>query len=213
MDVTTKEIGRIYLALGQTTQALVYHEQAFQIATKEKFLREKAEILYNLGLAHDDLGDKKQAQQCYEQALYLYESTEDGFQSDRGKRQVLLKLAWVYNYQGDKEKAKQYNEQIMHFCREDGDRGREAESLQNLGWIYYSQGDIKQALECDKRALSIYKELKDHRGESWTLNCLGVFCDVFLEKTQYFKNALELFKEARDQRGEAWTLYNLAEAY
>ena len=65
---TLGNLGVQYYRLGQSQQAIEYHQQALAIARKIKDRRNQTNELINLGEVYHDLGQYEQALECYRQA-------------------------------------------------------------------------------------------------------------------------------------------------
>ncbi len=171
-----------------------------------------AYIYNDLGWIYSDLGQKKQAQRCYEQALSKY--TEIG--DRKGEGTALNNLGLIYNILGKKEDAQKYFEQALDIQRELGDRKGEVRSLNNLGRVY---GDLRQmdtALECFEQALTILKEAGVHDWEGRTLHNLGMVYEAMGQNwkaLKYFNQALSIHKEAGDRGEEGKILNSLGGRY
>src|SRR5207302_416147 len=102
----------------------------------------QAALIYNnLGLALRDLGQIRQAQEYFEQALNIVREEENS----RMKGTTFNNLGKVYAGLGETEPAKEYLEQSLRIRREIGYRGGEGKTLRNLGEVYQTIGQIELA--------------------------------------------------------------------
>lgn len=173
----------------------------------------QAALIYNnLGLALRDLGQMRQAQEHFEQALRLRRRAGDR----KGEGATLNHLGRVYADLGDKERAKEYLEQALRLRREVKDRQGETPTLNNLGNVYADLGEKERAKEYLEQALIIVKDEENPRMKSTTLNNLGRVCAELGETEQargYLEQSLDIRREIRYRAGEGKTLRNLGSVY
>ncbi|HBB33176.1 MAG TPA: hypothetical protein DC064_15600, partial [Cyanobacteria bacterium UBA9273] len=92
----------------------------------------EALALLFMGRINDDLGEKQQALDYYNQALPLF-----GAVGDRGGEAATLNnIGLVYDSLGEKQQALDYYNQALPLLRAVGDRGGEATTLNNIGYVY-----------------------------------------------------------------------------
>ena len=96
-------LGICYAALGQTPQAIEFHELSLAIAREIGARLTEASQLRNLGDCYADSGDWKQARGYCEQAIRI--SDEIGF--SQGRNQGRLSLATVYLHAGELDAARE----------------------------------------------------------------------------------------------------------
>ncbi len=104
-----------------------------------------------------------------------------------------------------REASKKYQEALPVF-REEGDRLREAATLQYLGNVSHNLGDPRAAIRYYMEALSLWRALEDRPGQAQTLNSLGWSHSGLgdLQKAlEYYDRALPLWRDLGDLRGEA----------
>jgi len=173
----------------------------------------QAALIYNnLGLALRDLGQMRQAQEYFEQALRLRRRAGDL----KGEGATLNHLGRVYADLGEMEQAKQYLEQALHIRREVKDRQGEATTLNNLGNAYADLGEMEQAKQYLEQALSIVGKEDDTRMKGTTLNNLGKVCAELGEMErarEYLEQSLYMRREIGYRAGEGKTLRNLGSVY
>jgi tetratricopeptide (TPR) repeat protein/transcriptional regulator with XRE-family HTH domain len=94
-----------------------------------------------------------------------------------------------------------------------GDRGAEANALDNLGRIAWLQGRHQQAVDHLQQALAFFRESGDLNGQARAQVNLGITGGrqgQFEEAAGRFREALTLFRETEDRSGQARALNNLA---
>jgi len=173
----------------------------------------QAALIYNnLGLTLRDLGQMRQAQEYFEQALRLRRRVGDR----KGEGASLNHLGRVYADLGAKERAKEYLEQALRIRREVKDRQGETTTLNNLGNVYVDLGAKERAKEYLEQALSIVEKEESTRGKGTTLNNLGKVCPELGETEQareYLEQSLHIRREIGYRAGEGKTLRNLGSVY
>jgi tetratricopeptide (TPR) repeat protein/transcriptional regulator with XRE-family HTH domain len=94
-----------------------------------------------------------------------------------------------------------------------GDRGAEANALDNLGRIAWLQGRHQQAVNRLQQALTLFRAEGDRSGQARAWLNLGITSGRqghYEEAAGHFRKALILFRETGNQSGQARTLNNLA---
>ncbi len=101
-------------------------------------------------------------------------------------------------------------------ARQAGDRGAEAEILNDLGSAEMRQGHYEQAADCQRQALALYRALGDRPGQARALGDLGTieyYLGSYQESADHQGQALAMFRETADQSGQATALSGLGNAY
>jgi tetratricopeptide (TPR) repeat protein len=137
-----------------------------------------ARIYRDLGFIYGDLGQKKRAQESYEESLRLYREMGDR----GGEGSVLNNLGWVYDGLGKNKEALQYYKDALGIHREVGDRREEGRALNNLGGVYDALGKKQEALSYFEQALAIRQEVGDRGGDGMTLWDMGA---LYFEQGHY----------------------------
>ena len=94
-----------------------------------------------------------------------------------------------------------------------GDRGGEANTLNNIGVVYSYLGEKQKALQFYNQALPLRRAVGDRGGQATTLTNIGAVYNDLGEKQkalQYYNQALPLTRAVGDRGGEANTLGHLA---
>lgn len=174
--------------------------------------KNRGRVLVWIGLAYNDLGQKREALKYYQQALSIARAAGDR----DGEAASLSNIGTIYSQLGQKPAGLKYLEQSLAIERELGQRKSEADTLNNIGMAYSELGQPHEALKYFEQALPIRREVGDHDGEGVTLNNLGLVNDTVgrrQEALKYFEQALAIRREVGDRRGEARTLSNIGRAY
>jgi CHAT domain-containing protein/Tfp pilus assembly protein PilF len=117
---------------------------------------------------------------------------------------------------GEQQKALEYYSQSLTLRRAVGDRGREADTLNNIGLVYSELGEQQKALEYYNQSLPLSRAVSDRRGEAAALNNIGLVYSELGEKQkalEYYSQSLPLLRAVGDRSGEARILTNIGGVY
>jgi tetratricopeptide (TPR) repeat protein len=202
-------LGLVYLDQRNAQAALIQAEHACQVGQATGGRRLMAAGLSQVGRAHAQLGEHRQAVAPLAQALALCRELGDG----EGEATNLRELAVAHLELGDSQDAIGYFEQIVAIHRASGARWRESAALNDLGDAWLKLGDVRHAVGCHEQALAIDRELGDRGREADSLSDLGIAYDHDGDVPQaigYYEQALAINRELDDELGIAATAYNLA---
>ncbi|WP_420631901.1 tetratricopeptide repeat protein [Candidatus Leptofilum sp.] len=205
-------MGLSYLDIGKLDVAVMYFEQAVNVARAENIRELEGKGLGNLGLAYAALGYTERAIEFHEEHLAI--ARELGDRAEQGRSQGNLGL--VYRQKGEPERAVRFHEKELQIFQRLANRFKEAEALHNLGETYRQLGDAVRAEDYYKQSLAIARDIGDRTRLERILNSMGkVFLDSgeFKEAAQLFKQTLTISRQIGDRVGEGEVLSNLAELY
>ncbi len=175
-------------------------------------LRERANILNELGTVHSLLSETRKAIEYYEQALKIFREIGD----KRGEGADLGNLGITHADLGETRKAIEYYQQALKISREIGDKRGEGTDLGNLGLAYANLGEPRKAIDHYDQALKIAREIEDRWGKCARLGNLGLAYRNLGEPRKaidYYEQALTIAREIGDRRNEGNWLGNLGNAY
>ncbi|MDT9291216.1 MAG: tetratricopeptide repeat protein, partial [Limnospira sp. PMC 1295.21] len=135
--------------------------------------------------------------------------------SSNSEADRLLNEGFILFQQGTAESLREALEKwqaARELYRAAGDRGGEANTLNNIGGVYSDLGEKQTALDYYNQALPLYRAVEDRGGEATTLNNIGLVYDSLGEKQtalDYLNQALPLSRAVEDRGGEATTLNNI----
>jgi signal transduction histidine kinase len=149
--------GNILLSLGQTEEALVWHQRSIEefMAMPHEHVG-RARALSGLGLTYLTQRRYSDALATLTEALKLARDANHRITIAR----ILNDLGEVFEALDDNEQALQYHNEALGIRVQDGYRQAETTSLLALGRIYARHGDYGQALEYLQRGLTIANELE-----------------------------------------------------
>ncbi len=205
-------MGLSYLDIGKLDVAVMYFEQAVNVARSENIRELEGKGLGNLGLAYAALGYIERAIEFHEEHLAI--ARELGDRSEEGRSQGHLGL--VYRQKGEPERAVRFHEKELQIFQRLTNRYKEAEALHNLGETYRQLGDAAQATGYYQQSLAIARDIGDLTRVERILNSMGkVYLDSgeFKRAAQLFKQTLTISRQIGDRVGEGEVLGNLGELY
>ena len=110
-----------------------------------------AAALNNIGIAHDDLGDKQQALFFYNRALPLLREAEN----TRAEVLVLNRIGALYNDIGDVQQALTFYNRALPLTMEAGDPAAEAVTRRRIALIHKDLGELDIAEEQMVKVLAL----------------------------------------------------------
>jgi len=127
------------------------------------------QALWQLGYYSTSLGENKQAEQYFTEALPLSRQLGDKF----AIAVILSGLGEVAVRQGDFGRAAAFEEEGLLLRREMGENWGIAVSLANFAWIAINQDDLEKARSLLLESLIIRHEIEDKGGIAWCLEKLA----------------------------------------
>jgi tetratricopeptide (TPR) repeat protein len=163
-------IGNIYLAKGQSSDALTYYERALELRKKANIPSEVGETLHNLAEASLKAGDYGQSLDYHLKALELFRNSGD----KSGAAIQSYSMGTVFEYQGRYGAALKSKEEALKTYRELQDRGIwMAEILSGYGHSLSQIGRYDEAQKNLAEAQSLAQELKNKTLVAQILNFQG----------------------------------------
>jgi CHAT domain-containing protein/tetratricopeptide (TPR) repeat protein len=205
-------LGTLAVYKAEYKGAIKYFDEAVQLYTGMHVMTDVGDLLANIGLCHQGLGNLPEAMQYYERSLKL--SAEAG---DNLSQAVLLdSIGRIQRQQGDYSGAIRSLEESARFANLAQDRRSEAIAAEDLAYSYRLLGEFDRALVEFKRVLSVAQELQDRRLEESTLiDISGCARDQgrFQEAIDAGSQALALARSLKDESGEGDASSMLGLAY
>ena len=193
-------------------QMVAILEASLDAARQLKDRDAESASLGNLGNAYLALGDPREAEKRFDQALAMARELGDR----DGEAASLSGLGGVYGQLGAQARALDVWQQALKIARETGDRRAEGVLLNNLGTAYREQQEPQKAAEFYRQSLEVCRAIGDRPGEAAALNNLG---SVYLPLEELPKaiacheKALSISRELGDRQAEADTLGNLGNVF
>jgi len=209
---TIRHIAYSLEALGRFDEASEYLNEALALAKGIKDPAIHASVLSDFGKLHQERGDYRQSLEFIEDALTIYQKTNNL----EGEIRTAGQLGVAYKYLGLFEKARRAYEAALELATKTGDKRSEEVILRNIGIIMKNRGKYEGALEHCERALEIAREIRDRSGEGALLDTIGnikraqgCFEEAILNLTE----ALKIAKEMGKRPSQIKHLSNLANIY
>ena len=178
----------------------------------ENTLKYLAAVWNNKGYACKQHGDFKQALECYQQCMKIYE-----------RLGMKIEMAGPLNNIGalnrevkDYEHALENYKKSLAIFEVAHDTNNLATVLNNIGLIYDETGKRDLSLEYYKRCLQIKERMHEKAGMGFALNNIGlVYFENKDNKTamDYLMRSLKVREEIGDKRSLAFTLGSIASVY
>ena len=202
------------LYLNQKIDSLCTINLKIKLNKKEinKYLKEKAFALNNIGIIFDIQGDYDNGIDYYSQSLEIYEEMGN----KEGIASSLNNLGAIYKVQGNYAKAIDYFTQNLKISEEIGNKRGIAASLNNIGLIFQEQSDYSKALDYFTQSLKITEEIGDKRGISASFNNIGIIYQAlndYSKALDYFTQSLKITEEIGDKAEIAPSLNNIGMIY
>ncbi len=199
-------LGETYHYLGGYTKALQYLELA-QRAANDPFDRGWA--LQAIGDVQFNLGEYKQAQDYYQQALAIRRSVGDRL----GAARTLSSLGLAYQELSQFEAALSSYQEALSIISGLGDSTGRVYLLNNLSRAYLKQGQTQPALDYLQQALATTR-LINGTGRALTFTNLGNYyrqLQQYAQAIDFYEQALAWARKNGDRVGEAKALSGLGE--
>lgn len=184
------------------TKALLYVQDALELAEKIDYQKGIAESKHTLGLIQSYLGDYEIALANYLEALAIREEIRD----ELGLGRSCNNIGVIYIELGELNLAEKYYNRGLVYRRNAKDSIGMAYSYNNLGDVYFKQNKIEKAITYYNMALSLNEHFYKPKAKAFTLERLA----NLYETQDDFKNALMNYKEALRLRYAVGIEYDIA---
>ena len=167
----------------------------------------QANILNDIGLMHEMLGEWDMAKKAYEESLIVRRN----IQNEAGIAVALHNLGRVAQHMKDTENAKRLYNESLNIRRKFGEQYGISLILGQLGVLAQELGDFQEARRLYDESLEISNSINDQRNVATTLHELGRLSRRqrdFKEARRLYSESLEIKKRIADQNGIALTLNN-----
>jgi tetratricopeptide (TPR) repeat protein len=213
-------LGRAYLALDRTQEALAQFESAARVGVISGDPRHEGYNLMSAGAAHERLQDPETAARCYLRAARLLEASYAATQvaeDQIGQGDALILHGAVARRRlGDTDAARASLLSAQRIARVWGDPDRLGRVAMELGALHWRAGELDAALEAFREALDLAGRHAMAEREIAALASLGVvYRDLgrFAEGLEAGRAAVERMEGRDDPLGAATLLTSLAASY
>ena len=191
--------------------AIVYGEQARDMAQRLQYSKGLGYALKNIGLAYFIKSDFVQVLDYWHQSLDIFKSIDDQL----GVSNLNNNIGAVHFNYGDDPKALEYYLESLKAAEQLGDKLRMATAMTNIGALYFNNPTTHdKALDYYQRAMDISEETDDLDAIGTSAVNLG---EYYIEEKQY-QEALSIFEKAlnaMEQTGgnTSYVLMNMGKVY
>jgi tetratricopeptide (TPR) repeat protein len=208
--------GNASIILGNYPEALKYFKKAqteFKIALKDNSNQKQiknglARSYASSGVVHSEQSDYTSSLQNYEQALKLYQETNDKLSISK----ILNNIGILYKSQRIYPKALYYLKGAYKIQLAIKEQNAPI-TLTNIGVIYFELGEYQNAIDYYEKAKKGFAKNNNKRGFALLNNYLGEYYtkqknpDLALK---YYQQSLDLYEGIQNKFGASYALYNIA---
>lgn len=172
----------------------------------------RADVLGNLGICYQDLGDLPMAIEHHHSSMVLHEKLG----MLQGQAENLGNLGICYREQGKIPKAIEHHQRALAIETNLRHVEGQADDLGNLGNCYRSQGKVLTAIKHHRHSLDLNKKMGRLHGEANALGNLGAcYRDQgnIPKAIRHHQRALQIDVELGRLEGQAIHLHNLGDCY
>lgn len=212
LTIAYRNIGRIYVALGDWNSAKINLETSRDLSKKIEDRRGLTEIYYWLGVVEAQIGNLDLAMVAFNTSLELAEKIN--FREGVGK--AYLGIGNVYKFQGIHDKSVEVYNKSLEIFQNLENKYELRKILHNVGGAYGDIGELNKALEYYAQEKKIAEDIGDIRGSAYALNgCAWVHVRLgnLNIAIQYCEEALSIFKKLRDKYQIAETIETYAHIF
>lgn len=192
--------------------ALKYGMTGLEIARKNGFETEEANLLNSLGNVFLEKGK-------YSEALSNYISAQNIFDKQKnveGNITIDLNLGHVYQLQNLTDKAQNYYNRALKLAEESGKKQLMADALNLLGALFYYKDSVNLALDYFLRSVQVSEEINNLTNVNVGLSNVAVIYQglgKYEEALQYLNKAGGYARQSGNKKNLAAVYYNIALVY
>jgi tetratricopeptide (TPR) repeat protein len=206
------EMGVAYSHLGDVALAIDAYQSARALNNQTERPETVGACSNNLGLIYFEMGQLKQADKYFAQALRIAEAHyEINLAID-----VLGSLGSVQRMLGNIIEARNYFDRSLQLAKVAKVRLSEGNALSNLGLTYQDEKNYENALNYINQGLAVAREINDRRGEENRLGHLGNIYGLKGSPKQaitYFTSAIDISRAISHRFNEGNWTGNLGNSY
>ena len=194
-------------------KSIEYALKAQALAQELNLEKKEAKSLQIQGIAKRNQNKYKEALQCMNKALVIYQEQEE----HEGILKCLNSMALVYSHEDNYGKAIEYYNKIGEHWKEHRKYSRVcATAFNNAGAAYFRLGNYNKSLEYNKLALSLQTEINYDIGKARSYNNIAVIYfknGLYHKALKMYQAALDIFEEKGQCRFIATALNNMGAVY
>jgi len=193
-------------------QSLKYYSLAYDLVKQTDSINLISDVLNNMGVAHDFLGEYDDAIRYYDTAIKL--NTKHN--NKAGLAMTINNIGALYFFWGKYDLALENYLNALKYDIELGNKESEAGSYENIAIIYKNKKQYKKAADYYNKALKINKELGLANNIGRNYNNIGNLYMVqqdYPMAIDYALKAMDIQKELQDKEGLIYSNNNLGTCY
>jgi tetratricopeptide (TPR) repeat protein len=168
----------------------------------------RANILNEIGLTQEVLGEWLEAKQAYEESLNIWRKLNHG----SGEAIALHNLGGIAYDRGELDEARRLYGESLEIKRRLDDQPGIAATLHQMGMLAQDRGGLEEARRLYEECLEIKQRVGDQGAVANTLHELGRLAQAqgeLEEARRLYSESLEIKQKNGDQRGVAYTFGQL----
>jgi len=205
------ELGVFYRNHSRYSEALVFHNEAYILASQIEEKKMMARSLNNIGVVYRRLDDHSKAAEYHLKALKLAEEIKDTFSISVSENS----LGNIYSINGRYDEALLYFNKALRRSKLQKNNLGLAINYNNIGEVYEFSGNFEKAKEYYTKSLEINKQENNEKGIAICLNALGktlLYTGFPRTAYRYFSEASVIDKKIGDKKFIAESYINLGRA-
>jgi diguanylate cyclase (GGDEF)-like protein len=203
-----KKRARILNLLGEKKSSISDLRKAIETAKKINNVKEEADCLITLCIAHEGITQYQFAIEEAKKALRIYRKISD----IKGEARALQQIGIVHTRLGKYQEALQFFLDSLTVGEKERDTGTEAGNLNAIGLLYYNLGEYKKALKLFRESQQLHERIGDRKGKALDFNNIGgVFFSLgeYQKALEFCEKSLEMHEDIGDRTGKAANLNNM----
>jgi len=199
-------------SFNEPQKALIYYNQARSLLQKIGSPHAEAELLGQVGIVYDRLGEKQKALEALNQALVLQRGTKNRHR----EAFTLDSIGGIYASTGDYQQAINFYNQALDIQRQVKDVAGEGDTLKHIGLVYSFLGDYKLSIATYNQALEKFKSTGDRDQLAQTLDNIGSAYRALEDYPQalaYYNQAQQIRREQGNIVGEVSAISGMVRVY
>jgi len=182
------QIGDSLFNISDYKQSLIFYKEAYSLIKESDSIFIISDILNNIGVANDYLGQYDEAISHYNMAFEM----NTAHNNKAGLAMTISNIGALYFFWGKYDLALKNYLESLKYDRELGNKESEAGSYENIAIIYKNQKEYRKATDFYQQALAINIELKNNNSIARNYNNIG---NLYLAQSDY-NRAISYHKKA-----------------
>ncbi|PLW91912.1 MAG: hypothetical protein C0592_13455 [Marinilabiliales bacterium] len=204
--------GDVLFGRDEYVDALSKYDHAYELVKESDSAHLKAELLLDIGLVYDYVGDFEHSLEFYQKSYRIMDSLNDQIYVAA----ILNNIGTVFFMWGEYDQALEYYIESLEVEKQYGTQNGVADSYQNIATAYRNLGQIDSAMHYFDQSLALYLEVEDSVNIG---TCYDNMANLFIEEKDYDKalfyieNAYLIQSNNADKHGQVYSLNNFGVVY